>query len=290
LAALFTFFPASAADWYVVDEWEIPSVPEDLSFGLEWRDNLIYIVNWDYDFEGPYSTNLYVHDESGNYIGLQYPDDLTDINCAGLDWKYDTDHGGKGWYLGSEQGNTVYFVEENGGFYSSFNGHSTFGRVTGVAHNPDDDMLYISDSGSTRIAWGTIDGSGRCTSWHMEHLPLTRYEALEYVRNSRGTDYLFGLYIAFGDPLSSRELHIWELAVDGVPVDIFNPDDIADFGDAFYYACDIGWDGDNLWLSHYDTDGRIVYDVVSKIDLPDYSSEYTVIKPMSFGRVKIQFR
>jgi hypothetical protein len=285
LAVLLAFFPVAAADWYVVNEWEITAVPEDDSFGLDWKDDHICVMNR--HTGGPYKTNIYIHSEDGFYLYEQF-DQALDINCTGLDWKNDWDHGGKGWYLGAMGISKVFFVNENGTSYTEFDGPTDFNLIYGVVHNQDDDILYVSDWSATgRIAWGYLDNNGHVTSWTEEGVGL-KYGALEYVRNSSAHDYLFGLYREVG--YWDSEIHIWELDANGNPVDIYSPDDIVDFGDVFYFPGDIGWDGDCIWLLNQNYEDMADPDAVTEIALPDYLSDLTVITPTSFGRVKAQFR
>lgn len=274
----------TTADWYIVKEWEIVVVPDDRSFGLDWKEGQIYVVNW--HLLPPYATNLYVHTEDGYFLYEQLDENLN-IDCAGLDWKNDWDHGGKGWYLGSKNESMVYFVNENGTGYWEFYGPTNFNRVYGVVHNQDDDILYVSDWSAGRIAWGSLSDTGCVSSWTEETVG-SKYCALEYIRNSGGNYYLLGLNRSYD--YWDSELHIWKLDDDGIPNDVYEPDDVAYFGDTFYYPGDIGWDNENIWLLNQDYEGTAYPDAVTEIALPDYLSDLTVITPMSFGKVKTQFR
>lgn len=283
LAVLLTFFPAAAADWYIVDEWDV-IVPNRKAFGIDWDDEKVYIVNW---YESPpYNTDIRIYTEYGFYLGGQFEFTLN-INCTGLDRKADRDHGGTGWYLGSRDGSAIYLVNENGTGYYEFPGPADFDLVYGVVHNQDNDILYISDWSTGRIAWGNLEDMGYVLSWTEKNVGA-KYCALEYIRNSGGDYYLLGLNRS--SDYWDSELHIWKLNDNGIPEDIYEPDDVADFGDTFYYPADIGWDNDNIWLLNQDYDGITDIDYVTEIALPEYFSDVTTIKPVSFGKVKARFR
>ncbi|UCE26732.1 MAG: hypothetical protein JSW52_10360 [Candidatus Coatesbacteria bacterium] len=294
-------FPVSATDWYILDSWDVPEVPgnpdnpTDYShaFGLAYRDSEIYVGHFNSEdlYPGPpFETNLWVYDMSGNYQGKHFPSDITDIDTGCVDWKEDADHGGTGWYMSDRRGVGVYFVADNGSSYTYFAAPPNFTeRTYGVAHNPDDDMLYVSNWITSWFGYGSLDGSGHVTSWTQED-PGFRYNALKYV-SVGGTDYL--LAQDRGDLDSwDNSLHIFILDGSGVP-NIYVPDVVIDYnegGQLIYYPGDISWDGDNFWMLDQNKLAEDGSDWPTKIALPDLSSYTVNITPASLGNIKAQFR
>ncbi len=283
---------ATATDWRVLSEWEVPEVfadPDDatniFAFGLAYADSNIYVSSWNPDEifpDPPWVTNLYVYDESGNYQGTQFSSDITDIDVSGVD--YD----GTDWYMGKRRESTestIYLVAGDGSSYTSFAGPATFNRLYGVAYNPDNSILYVSDWSTGNIAWGSVGGSGHVTSWTEVSIGIN-LGALVY-GSANGNDYLFGVereqYFYSG-------LHIWELDGSGQPDDYYLPDDFINFGEYFYYPGDIDWDGEYLWVLNQNVDGAGGMDAVTKIALPGYSDYLINITPASLGEIKAKFR
>jgi len=291
----------SATDWYILDYWDVPEVPgnpdssTDYShaFGLAYRDSEIYVGHFNDEdlYPGPpFETNLWVYDMDGNYQGKHFSSDVTDIDTCCVDWKGDADHGGTGWYMSNRRAIEFFLVADNGSSYTSFPGPSNFSdRSYGVAHNPDDDILYVSNWMSTWFAWGYLDGSGHVTSWTQED-PGFRYNALKYV-SVGGTDYL--LAQDRGDLDSwDNYLHIFILDASGVP-DIYSPDVIIEYnegGDLIYYPGDISWDGDNFWMLDQNRLNEDGSDYPTEIALPGLSSYTVNITPASLGHIKAQFK
>jgi hypothetical protein len=284
-------------DWVLIDEWPVPEVlsnPDDetdtFAFGLAWKDDLIYVQSWNPDTiwpEPPWYTNLYVYDESGNYQGTQFSSDLDQIDCSCVDWKGDSDHGGEGWYMGARMVSTMYFTAEDGSSYDEFAGPSNFSRMYGVAHNPDNDMLYVSDDSTGWAGWGYLDGSGHVTSWVQENVGFM-YCSMKYVPVGR-SNYLIAVYREFG-VYEYSQLHIFTLNSNGEPRNIYSPDIIIDFGDFFYYPGDFSYDGEYMWLLDQNKDGAGGLDYVAQIDLPGFDDGIVNIKPASLGQIKAQFR
>lgn len=292
---------ALATDWYVLDSWDVPEVPgnpdspTDYShaYALACRGNEIYVGHFNADdlYEGPpYLTNLWVYDENGNYQGKHFPSDITEIDTGCVDWKEDADHGGIGWYMGNRRDIEVFFVADNGSSYTSFAGPSNFTtRTYGIAHNPDDDILYVSNWMSSWFAYGSLDGSGHVTSWNQED-PGFRYNALKYV-SVGGTDYLLAQERG-DDGTWDNYLHIFVLDASGIP-NIYSPDVIIEYNEdsqLIYYPGDISWDGDNFWMLDQNRLAEDGSDWPTKIALPGLSSYTVNIKPASLGQIKAQFR
>ena len=288
-----------ATDWYILDYWECPEVPgnpdspTDIShaFGLVYRDSEIYVSHWNEETlypDPPFLTNLWVYDVDGNYQGKHFPSDITDIDTGCVDWKGDADHGGMGWYMGNRRDIEIFFVADNGSSYTSFAGPSNFTQRTyGVAHNPDDDMMYVSNWITSWIAWGPLDGSGHVTSWTQHDTGFT-YNALQYV-SVDGTDYLLAQSRGELDSWDNA-LHVFILDASGVPNDIYIPDEVIDYEGEIYYPGDISWDGDNFWMLDQNRLNESGSDYPTKIALP-WLSSYTVnIQPASLGEIKAQFR
>ena len=286
-----------ADEWIVINEWPVyevlsnPDDPEDtFAFGLAWKDDLIYVQSWNPDTVWevpPWFTNLYIYNESGNYQGTQFSSDLDDIDCSGVDWKGDSDHGGVGWYMGGRREATMYFTAEDGSSYTDFAGPSNFDRMYGVAHNPDNDMLYVSDDSTGWAGWGYLDGSGLVTSWTQENVGFM-YCAMKYGSVGR-SNYLMAIFREYG-VYNYSQLHIYTLHSDGEPRDIYVPDIIIDFGDYFYYPGDFCYDGEYMWLLDQNKDGAGGLDYVAQIDLPGFSDGIVNIQPASLGNIKAQFR
>jgi hypothetical protein len=302
-ALILTLFSvcATATDWYVLDYWDVPEIPGDPenpddyshAFGLAYRDSEIYVSHWNSNElypDPPFLTNLWVYDMDGDYQGKHFPSDITDIDTGCVDWKADSDHGGTGWYMGNRRGVEVFFVADNGSSYTSFPGPSNFSeRIYGVAHNPDNDVLYVSNwvNESGRIAWGSIDGSGHVTSWTQED-PGFPYNALKYV-SVGGASYFLAQYRGLEGSWDNT-LHVFSLNSSGIPNDIYVPDEIIDYDEEFFYPGDISWDGDNFWMldqNRLNDDGS---DWPTEIALPGFSSYTVNITPASFGNIKAQFR
>jgi hypothetical protein len=293
---------AAPTDWYILDYWDVPEIPgnpdspTDIShaFGLACRDGYVYVGHFNdedlYPPEGPFETNLWVYDENGNYQGKHFPSDITDIDTGCVDWKGDADHGGMGWYMGNRRDIEVFFVADNGSSYTSFVGPSNFTtRTYGMAHNPDDDMLYVSNWITSWSAWGSLGGSGHVTSWTQED-PGFRYNALKYV-SVNGTDYLLAQDRNDIDTWDNY-LHIFVLDASGIP-DIYSPDVIIEYNEdsqLIYYPGDISWDGDNFWMLDQNRLNEDGSDYPTEIALPGLSSYTVNITPMSLGQIKAQFR
>lgn len=282
--------------WMELDAWPVPDVthnPNDetdtFAYGLAWKDSLLYVQSWNPDSiwpNPPWYTNLFIYDESGNYQGTQFSSDIDDIDCSGVDWKGDTDHGGVGWYMGARREPKLYLTAENGSSYTSFAGPSYFSRLYGVAHNPDNDILYVSDFMTGFVAWGALDGSGHVTSWTQESVGVT-YNALKYVSLGR-TQYLLAQYRDANQ--WNHRLDIFSLSADGIPHDIYIPDVSIDFTTYYYYLGDIDFDGEYLWVLDQNRGGESGLDYVMKLDIPEFTAGVANIQPASFGAIKAQFR
>jgi hypothetical protein len=292
---------AMATDWYILDYWDVPEVPGDPdsstdfshAFGLAYRDSEIYVGHFnDEDLypAPPFETNLWVYDMDGNYQGKHFASDITDIDTGCVDWKEDADHGGMGWYMGNRRDIEVFFVADNGSSYTSFSGPPNFSeRTYGIAHNPDDDMLYCSNWITSWFAYGSLDGSGHVTSWTQEDPGFT-YNALKYV-SVGGTDYLLAQDRGILDSWDNY-LHIFVLDASGVP-DIYTPDVIIEYNEEsllIYYPGDISWDGDNFWMLDQNRLNEDGSDWPTEIALPGLSSYTVNITPASLGHIKAQFK
>lgn len=286
-----------ADDWVLLGDWPLTDMlhaPDDdtnqFAFGLAWKDGLIYVQSWnpeDFWADPPWYTNLYVYNESGVYQGTQFSSDIDDIDCSGVDWKGDSDHGDTAWYMGGRREATMYFTAEDGSSYTEFAGPSNFSRMYGVAHNPDNDMLYVSDDSTGWAGWGYLDGSGLVTSWTQENVGFM-YCAMKYVAVGR-SNYLMAIFREYG-VYSNSQLHIFTLNSNGEPRNIYSPDIIIDFGDYFYYPADFDWDGEYMWLLDQNKGGAGGVDYVAKLDLPGFNDGIVNIKPASLGQIKAQFR
>jgi hypothetical protein len=288
VCVLLTFVVAvSASGWSIVSDFPCPEVAnEERGFGLAWRDNEVYVACWNY--EEPWYTNLFVYDESGNYQGEHFPTGLTDIDISGIDWKGDADHGGMGWYGGGRQDPTMYLIADDGSSYTDFAGPTGFDRMYGVAHNPDNDILYVSDDSSGWVGWGYVDGSGLVTSWTQENVGFM-YCAMKYVPAGR-SNYLMAIYREYG-VYEFSQLHIFTLNSNGEPIDIYDPYIIIDFGDYFYYPADFDWDGEYMWLLDQNRGGDPnTLDYACKMDIPEFGEGVVNITPASLGNIKAQFK
>jgi hypothetical protein len=283
VAAAITAF---AQDWVFIDDFPCEEVAnEQRGFGLAYRDNEIFVACWNY-YE-PWYTNLFVYDLDGNYQGEHFAAGFDDIDISGIDWKSDSDHGGEGWYGGGRQAPDMYLIAEDGSSYDYFAGPPNFTRMYGVAHNPDNDMLYVSDFMSGWAGWGYLDGSGHVTSWTEEAVGLT-YSAMKYASVGR-SNYLMAIYRDAG--YQYHELHIFTLNSNGEPRNIYSPDITIEFGDAFYYLGDFDYDGDYMWLLDQNKEGEgTTLDFVAQIDLPGFDDGIVNIQPASLGSIKAQFR
>jgi|GEM_PF-934686 len=291
----------SATDWYILDYWDVPEVPGDPdsstdfshAFGLAYRDSEIYVSHFNADElypDPPFLTNLWVYDMDGNYQCKHFPSDITDIDTGCVDWKGDADHGGTGWYMGNRRDIEVFFVADNGSSYTSFAGPSNFsGWMYGMAHNPDNDMLYVSNwvNESGWIAWGSLNGSGHVTTWTQNDNGFP-YNALKYV-SVGGASYLFAQYRGLNGSWDNS-LHIYNLDASGIPEDIYVPDEIIDYNEEFYYPGDISWDGDNFWMLDQNRLNEDGSDYPTEIALPGFSSYTVNITPASLGHIKAQFK
>jgi len=301
LALALTLFAvcAMATDWYILDYWDVPEVPGDPdsstdfshAYGLAYRDSEIYVSHWNPDEQypdPPFVTNLWVYDMDGNFQGTHFPSDITDIDVGNVDWKGDADHGGTGWYMGNRRDIEIFLVADNGSSYTSFAGPPNFtGWMYGIAHNPDDDILYVSNWLSTWIAWGPLNGSGHVTTWTQED-PGFRYNALQYI-SVGGTDYLLA-QLRGDDGSWDNSLHVFSLDASGIPNDIYVPDEIIDYNEEFYYPGDISWDGDNFWMLDQNRLNEDGSDYPTEIALPGLSSYTVNITPASLGNIKAQFK
>ncbi|UCE26731.1 MAG: hypothetical protein JSW52_10355 [Candidatus Coatesbacteria bacterium] len=279
---------AVATDWRIVDEWEVWGVTDDHAWGLTKKDGSdIYLANWHPDDITEWETNIFVYEEDGTYQGELFDTPITDFDACGVVWKGDSDHGGVGWYMGSRRDSNVFFVAEDGTSYTSFSGPGTFGNVFGVTYNAENDILYVTDWESARIAWGTVDSSGHVTSWNTENFGFD-IGGLAY-GVADGTKYLFGIERYRDGRYWDAGLNVWELDASGQPLDIYVPIDYFNF-DVFYFPGGIFWDGDFLWMLNQNYDGATNPDKVTKIALPGYSDYLVNITPASLGNIKAQFR